>query len=127
MGSRNETTLMMERLLEGDAEKLVQTAVDMALDKDTVALRICMDRLMPPGKDRRVFFEFPEIRGPDDIPLGMMSIMAAITSGKIAPSEGDVLRRILLDYAKALTTQRRLLKLEQPQPSQEEDLTTVVT
>jgi hypothetical protein len=43
----------MEGSLEGDAKKLLRTAVDMALREDTVALRICMDRLMPPGKDRR--------------------------------------------------------------------------
>ena len=47
-GSRHKTTLAIEALLDGDAEKLTRKAVDMALGGDTVALRLVMDRIAPP-------------------------------------------------------------------------------
>jgi hypothetical protein len=115
----------MESLLEGEAERLTRKAVELALAGDTQAMRLCLDRLMPPGKDRVVFFEFPPIHGLDDIPLGMMSIMVAISEGKLTPPEGEQLSRILADYAKAMTTQdveRRLQKLEKARLSHQ-DLT----
>jgi hypothetical protein len=128
-GSRNQSTLLMESLLQGEAAQLTRKAMELAMDGDTQALRLCLDRLMPPGKDRLVFFELRPIKSLDDIPLGMMSVMVAISKGKLTPPEGEMLCRILLDYAKALTTQdveRRLQKLAEPQPSQEEDPTLAV-
>jgi hypothetical protein len=80
---------------------------------------------MPPGKDRLVFFEFHPIQSLDDIPLGMMSIMTGISAGKLTPPEGELLSRILGDYAKAMTDQdveRRLQKLEQAAPSHPDEV-----
>jgi len=71
---------------------------------------------MPPAKDRVVFFELAPIRGLDDIPQGMMSIIEAISDGKLNPPEGELLSRILTEYAKAMTSQDvelRLQKVEQ--------------
>ena len=82
---------------------------------------------MPPGKDRLVHFELPPIRGLDDVPLAMVSIMAAISEGKITPQAGEVISRILAEHAKVMTTQdveRRLQKLEQGSAN-EDDVTIV--
>ena len=127
-GSRNHATLLMEALLEGEAHELTRKAIDLAKAGDTHALRLCLDRLMPPGKDRLVHFDLPPIRGLDDVPLVMVSIMAAISEGKITPQEGEVISRILAEHAKVMTTQdveRRLQKLEQGPPPNEDDVTIV--
>jgi hypothetical protein len=81
---------------------------------------------MPPGKDRSVHFDLPPIRGLDDVPVAMVSIMAASSEGKITPQEGEVISRILAEHAKVMTTQdveRRLQKLEQGPPPNEDDVT----
>jgi len=44
-GSRNKATLAIEGLLEGQAEALPQTTITKALEGDSVALRLCMDRI----------------------------------------------------------------------------------
>jgi hypothetical protein len=127
-GSRNHATLLMEALLEGEAHELTRKAIDLAKAGDTHALRLCLDRLMPPGKDRLVHFDLPPIRDLDDVPLVMVSIMAAISEGKITPQEGEVISRILAEHAKVMTTQdveRRLQKLEQGPPPNEDDVTIV--
>src|SRR3954452_18590076 len=51
-GARHRTTLAIDALLDGDAENLTRKAVEMALGGDTVALRLCLDRLAPPRRDR---------------------------------------------------------------------------
>jgi hypothetical protein len=126
-GSRNHATLLMEALLEGEAHELTRKAIDLAKAGDTHALRLCLDRLMPPGKNRLVHFDLPPIRGLDDVTLVMVSILAAISEGKITPQEGEVISRILAEHAKVMTTQdveRRLQKLEQG--SADEDDVTIV-
>ena len=55
-GSRNKATIAIESLLEGQAEALTQTAISKALDGDSIALRLCMDRIAPPMKDKPVLF-----------------------------------------------------------------------
>ena len=55
-GSRNKATLAIESLLKGQAEALTQTALTKALEGDSVALRLCMDRIAPLPKDATVTF-----------------------------------------------------------------------
>ena len=53
-GARNKTTNMAETLLEGQAKALVQKAVSMALSGNTTALRLCIERLIPPKREPTV-------------------------------------------------------------------------
>ena len=55
-GTRNKKTLAIERLLEGQAEALTQTAISKALEGDGLALRLCMERIAPAPKDKSVSF-----------------------------------------------------------------------
>ncbi len=58
-GSLNRTTLAAQTLLDGEAEKLTRKAVEMALAGDPAALRICIDRVLPPRRDRPVSIYLP--------------------------------------------------------------------
>jgi len=60
-GLRNRATIAAEALLDGEAEALTRKAVEMALGGDTVALRLCLERLMPPRRDRPVAVPLPQI------------------------------------------------------------------
>jgi hypothetical protein len=53
-GAKNKTTAMAETLLEGQAEALVQKAVRMALNGNTTAMRLCLERLIPPKRNPTV-------------------------------------------------------------------------
>ncbi len=65
-GSRNKATLAIEELLDGEAEGLTRKAVELAMEGDTTALRLCLDRLCPPRKDRPVSFDLPTMKVPAD-------------------------------------------------------------
>ena len=65
-GARNRTTQAVLSLLEGEAEALSRKAVEMALAGDSVALRLCLDRLAPPRKDNPVQFPLPRMSSAHD-------------------------------------------------------------
>ena len=45
-GSRDRATLLMESLLEGEAEQLTRKAIELALAGDIATLRLCLERLI---------------------------------------------------------------------------------
>src|SRR5438552_18213441 len=60
-GSRNKATLAAAALLEGGSEALTQKAMDLALVGDPTAMRLCLERILPPCRDRTVKFALPPI------------------------------------------------------------------
>ena len=56
MGARHKATVAAEALLDGEAEALTRKAVEMALAGDGTALRLCLDRIIPPRRERPVRF-----------------------------------------------------------------------
>lgn len=114
-GTRHKTTLAMEALLEGEAEKLTRKAIDMALQGDTVAMRLCLDRLAPARKDRPVTFELPAIETTADLVKASGALLGAVSSGELTPSEAAELGKLIDAHAHAIEVteiQERLARLE---------------
>jgi hypothetical protein len=114
-GSRNKTTLALEALLDGEGEALTRKAVGMALDGDTTAMRLCMDRIMPPRKDRPVLFALPRLETAADVVKATAAIVEAVATGDLTPSEAGELSKLIDGFRAALTTaglEERLAKLE---------------
>jgi Family of unknown function (DUF5681) len=65
-GTRNATTLALEALLDGQASALTEKAINLALAGDMAALRLCLDRILPPRKDSPVAFDLPEMKTLND-------------------------------------------------------------
>lgn len=49
-GTLHKATQAVLNLLEGETEALTRKAVELALDGDTTALKLCLDRIAPPLK-----------------------------------------------------------------------------
>ena len=103
-GSRNAATLAVEALLDGQAEALTQKAIQMALAGDPVALRLCLDRIYPARKDRPVTFPLPPITSARDAADLMASIMKAVATGHITPSEAAEIGKVIDAYVRAYQT-----------------------
>src|SRR5450755_483524 len=86
-GSRNQATLAVEALLDGEAELLTRKAIEIAKEGDMQALRLCLDRIVPPRKDRPVNFELPPITCAGDAAKASAALVAAVSIGQITPSE----------------------------------------
>ena len=97
-GSRNAATLALESLLDGQAEALTQKAIDLALAGDLGALRICLDRILPPRKDRPVAFEIPPITTIEDAPKVMAAVTAAVAQGGLTVREASDVAQLVEAY-----------------------------
>jgi len=114
-GKRNRATMMAEALLDGQTERLIQKAIEMALEGDTVALRICLDRILPPRRDRPIRLTLPPIQSAQDTVTALSSIIEATTTGQIDPHQAQNLAALVETQRKAIETEElesRIAKLE---------------
>ena len=49
-GSRNKATIALQSLLDAEGEKITRRAIEMALEGDVTAMRLVMERLIPPAR-----------------------------------------------------------------------------
>ena len=101
-GTRNKVTLAIEALLDGEAEALTRKAIEIAKGGDLAALRLCLDRLAPPRKDRLVMFELPTITSAADAVKASAALVAAVAVGDLTPAEAGELGKLIEAYVKAL-------------------------
>jgi hypothetical protein len=90
----------------------------MALAGDTVALRLCLERLAPPRKDAPVPFNLPPMEGAASASAAMGAILAGVASGDLTPGEGSAIAGLVEAYRKALETtelETRIKTLEDKQ------------
>ena len=114
-GLRNKATLAAEALLDGEAEALTRKAVDLALAGDTTALRLCLERIAPPRKDRPL----PEINlptlGAENLAKVSAAVLQAVAGGELTPSEGQALAGLLEQHRKCVEIEeieKRLAAIE---------------
>ena|ERR1700733_10895608 len=101
-GRRNKSTMACEELLEGQAEKLTRKALEMALEGNIQAMRLCLERIMPAPKERCIALESRPLESVKDLPLQFQDIVRAVTEGRITPSEGESLFNILSGHARMM-------------------------
>src|SRR6202167_2469107 len=101
-GTRNKALLAIEALLDGEAEAITRIAVEKAKEGDATALRLCLERILPPRKDRPVSFSLPQLVAVTDAPAATAAIVAAVASADITVSEGSELSRLVDTYVRAV-------------------------
>lgn len=114
-GARNKTTLAVEALLEGEAETITRKAIEKAKDGDMTAIRICLDRLAPPAKDRPVPFKVQRMETSADAVKAVSAILGAVAAGDLTPYEAGEVMKIIDVYARTLQTaeiEERVERLE---------------
>ena len=102
-------------LLGGEAEALTRKAVELALSGDPTAMRLCLERILPPCRERAVKFTLPPIESAADIASAMKAVAAALADGIITPGEGEAIARIVDSFVRAIETsdfERRLKVIE---------------
>src|SRR5260221_4279810 len=115
IGSRNKATLACEQMLEGESEELLRVAVKLAKTGNIHALRLCLERIVPPRKERCINLELRPIVSPQDLPIQFQDITAAIPEGRITPAEGESISNTFRGHAQTLELvemDRRVAELE---------------
>jgi hypothetical protein len=114
-GSRHKVTLAIEAMLDGEAEALTRKALDLALAGDLTALRLCLDRIAPPRKDRPVAFALPALTAAADAAKASAAIVEAVAIGDLTPSEAGDLSRVVEAFTRTLEAtelEQRIERLE---------------
>ncbi len=114
-GSRNKATIAAEQVLDSEAAALTRKAVELALGGDALALRLCLDRIIAPRRDRPVELALPPINSIADLVGAMSAIAGAAARGAITPGEAGEFAQFVETFVRTVDTvdfERRLGLLE---------------
>jgi hypothetical protein len=115
-GARNKRSIVSEAMFEGEADALVRRAVDQGLNGDLRAIRLILDRLEPPRKDRPIDMALPPVKCAVDSIAAFEAISSAVAQGELTPLEANAVSAFLDRHVRAIesaTFEQRLSKLEQ--------------
>ncbi len=79
------------------------------------ALRLCLERLLPAGRDRPVSFDLPKIETAEDAAKAMGAILSAVAGGEITPEEAGGVAGLVETFRRTLELtdfEQRLRALE---------------
>jgi hypothetical protein len=114
-GSRNKATLIAESLLDGQAENITTSLLSAAFSGDVPAIRLCMERLLPPRRERTVQFDLPPLENPEDAVAAAEAVLRAVADGELTPGEAMQMHRLIESFAKIASfpeLERRMAALE---------------
>jgi len=108
-GTRYKSTIAAQDLLDGEADRLTRKAIELAIEGDPVALRLCLDRILPPRKDRPISFPLPKLETADDAAAAMAAIAEGVASGELTPLEARDVASIVESFVKVRELPPRVL------------------
>ena len=114
-GARHRATQAVLALLDGEAEALTRKAVELALQGEGTALRLCLERIAPPRRDVPVAIALPKMTGAADAAVAAAAVLTAVAAGDLTPTEGAHVMALIEIYRRTLETteiERRLAALE---------------
>ena len=103
-GTRHKATRAVLALLDGEAEALTRTAVEMALAGDGTALRLCLERIAPPRRDAPVTFALPAMQSAKDAATAAAAVLESVAVGDLTPTEGAHVMSLVEIYRRTLET-----------------------
>ena len=114
-GSRHKCTLAALAMLDGESERLTRVAIDKALEGDMLALRMCLDRLLPIKKDHPVSISLPKINGLQDLVGFTSALLTGVSEGLVGATEAEKLCKIVTvhrEVIQATDFEARIAELE---------------
>ena len=77
--------------MDDRAEEIVQNLMDRAKNGEPTAMRLCMDRLAPTGRNRPVAIDLPVVKTPEDAEAALVVVLAELADGKLTIAEVSAL------------------------------------
>ena len=105
-GARNKSTVAAEALLDGESEALTRRCIDLAMEGDSTALRLCLSRILPVKRENPISLDLPALKDSQDSLRAIGTVLEAVGAGTITPSEGQAV-------ASLLETHRRTFEIEE--------------
>jgi hypothetical protein len=115
-GARNLATVAVEKMLQGELNSITRKCIDMALAGEPVALKLCLERLMPPLKGRHLQLELPAVTDAASALAAMSKVTEAVGNGEITTDDAAAVAGIIEINRRTVETanlERRIRALEQ--------------
>jgi hypothetical protein len=115
-GARHRATQLAEQMIGDQAEQVIQKVIEGALTGDTTCMRLCLERIAPPVKERPIPVEAPELKTSDDAITAMTAVLAQVCAGNLTPGEGTAIAGLVDVFRRVVETQeleKRMFTLEQ--------------
>jgi Family of unknown function (DUF5681) len=115
-GSRNKKTIALEALVDGEAEAVMQKMITLAKMGDDVAMRLCVERMMPPRRERPAPLALPRVETDADARQAAADVIEALAEGEVTPKEAEHVLRAIAGAAVVLQSSEvaaRLSRIEQ--------------
>jgi hypothetical protein len=115
-GARNLATVAVEKMLQGELNSITRKCIDMALAGEPVALKLCLERLMPPLKGRHLQLDLPAVTDAASALAAMSKVTKAVGNGEITTDDAAAVAGIIEINRRTVETanlERRIRALEQ--------------
>jgi hypothetical protein len=114
-GTRNAATLAAEALLDGESAALTRKLIAMARKDNMAAMRLVIERILPPRRERPMQFELPPLKTAEDAMAALARIAEGVGQGALSDSEARTLVGLVHTFLEGLEqveNQSRLAALE---------------
>lgn len=86
-GSRNKKTLALEEAFDEHAEEILKEVVGRAKEGEKSAMRLCMERMLAPKRERPVAIALPVIETPADARKALAVVAGELAEGNLTITE----------------------------------------
>jgi hypothetical protein len=94
LGSLNRKTIFQQEL-EKDGAAIIQKIKQRALKADPMAMRLCMERLVPLAKEPNTRFRLPAVETAANLTEAFSAVAEAVAEGELSAQEGELMARIV--------------------------------
>jgi hypothetical protein len=107
VGSRNKFTLALDEAFQKDGFAVVDTIMEHAQNANPAAMRLCLERLVPKGRDRPGSIALPPADTADFPKAAVDTIYRALAASEITIDEADRLIALTERTTRLLASQAR--------------------
>ena len=104
LGARNQRTLALEELMDGEIEAITRKAIEAAKAGDIAAIRLVMERVLPPARSRPISIDLPVLTDAASVSSAQAEILKAVAIGDLRLDEAESLSGLLEARRKSLET-----------------------
>ncbi len=111
-GTGNAALSVLRKPLNDNAEKLIQVAIEMALEGNEAMLRTCLDKLLPSVRSTDRHISLPGLNKQTSLLEKAELVIRCVAEGKITPIEGNQVLSGLSTTARILESDEIVKRLE---------------
>jgi hypothetical protein len=118
-GSRNKRSVFMD-MMESHGETIIKQCQVMALEKNPIAMRLCMERLLAPCKAPNTRFRLPAATSATELVKALGAVMQQVARGHLSAQEGEAMAGMIESLRRTIETEefeQRLRAVENREPN----------